>query len=1034
MFTLMLSDKVDVAYDATNCGLYKVWHGGVKFDGAVYTTVHGPQPTSEGAAYAAGDVDHPVWHVTRDGQELPIKVVWKGYRLQNNRATLHYRLDLPNKQAIWIDESPEAVTAENGQPGLERRFNIIKSVPGVQIGFRPPQSSQGVRLMTNGAESSTSGVYPIAPKGETTVRYTFVIEDVVKSHGPALEPTEEPVAQTSEEGPREPGVAVRVYDVGEPLSMIPELIANQTPNKSFVAKNIDWSTPADFGGLEDYFLVHVTGFLNIKVPGKYVFRLSSDDGSIFSIRDTDVVKADGLHGAEESKTGDFDMAVGEHPFRIEYFENEVDQVLKLEWKVPGTNNFVVVPPSAFTTPEGEVRVTSPGKKRVITAGSHVRPGDRSPVAGVHPSYTLTTVHPDDFKPRIGGIDFLSDGRMVVCNWEPDGGVYILSGVTGDKPGKITVKRFAAGLAEPLGVKVVKDTIYVLQKQELTKLVDTDGDGLADEYESVANGWGVTANFHEFAFGLAYKNGKFYANLATAINPGGRSTQPQNPDRGKVLEMSPNGDIHFVAKGLRTPNGIGIGYKGRIFLCDNQGDWLPSSKLLEVKEGAFYGSHSVDPIGTKGLTETPPVLWMPQNEIGNSPSQPSYLNDGPYKGQMIHGDVTNGGVKRDFIEEVEGQLQGAVIDFTQGLEGGVNRICWGPDGALYIGGIGSTGNWGQDGKLRYGLQKIKYNGKTTFEMLAVRAKTNGFEVELTEPLAKGQGDTAEYYFASQWRYVPTDEYGGPKVDEEELTIKSVTVSKDRKRVFLELPGIKEGRVFYVRLDPALASKNGDGLWATQAWYTLNRIPKNRIVTPAPTVSTLAETGFTALDASHWTGFRKDGVPKSWKLGDDQFTLGRGAEGGDLRTKELYGDFELRLDWKITRGGNSGIIYRSTEAGSYPWETGPEYQVLDNTRHADGQNPITSAGSAYAVYPPTADFTREVGKWNTARIVVKNNHVQHWLNQHLVVEYDLGSADWKAKVKASKFGGMPLYGTPAQGFIVLQDHGDPVSYRNIRIKRL
>ena len=143
----------------------------------------------------------------------------------------------------------------------------------------------------------------------------------------------------------------------------------------------------------------------------------------------------------------------------------------------------------------------------------------------------------------------------------------------------------------------------------------------------------------------------------------------------------DGSFEFVAHGLRTPNGIGLGVDDEIFVADNQGDWLPSSKIVHIKKDAWYGSRSVDFEGTADLEETLPVVWLPQDEIGNSPSTPMYLNDGPYKGQMIHGEVTNGGVKRVFVEKVEGEYQGAVFRFTQGLEAGVNRILWGPDGAL-----------------------------------------------------------------------------------------------------------------------------------------------------------------------------------------------------------------------------------------------------------------------------------------------------------------------------------------------------------------
>ena len=192
--------------------------------------------------------------------------------------------------------------------------------------------------------------------------------------------------------------------------------------------------------------------------------------------------------------------------------------------------------------------------------------------------------------------------------------------------------------------------------------------------------------------------------------------------------------------------------------------------------------------------------------------------------MIHGELTHGGVKRVFAEKVNGKYQGAVFRFTQGLEAGVNRLVWGPDGALYVGGIGSTGNWGHYGKLNYGLQKLTYNNQSTFEMLAVRAKPNGIEIEFTEPLKEGVGESKEDYLIRQWWYKPTDNYGGPKLDDEPLPIQKIIISPDRMRATLVLGKMKPKHVVYVRLNKkTMRSKDGRELWATEAWYTMNEIP-------------------------------------------------------------------------------------------------------------------------------------------------------------------------------------------------------------------
>lgn len=196
------------------------------------------------------------------------------------------------------------------------------------------------------------------------------------------------------------------------------------------------------------------------------------------------------------------------------------------------------------------------------------------------------------------------------------------------------------------------------------------------------------------------------------------------------------------------------------------------------------------------------------------------------------------------------------------------------------------------------------------------------------------------------------------------------------------------------------------------------------------------GFTSLfdgrTTSGWRGFRKDSVPSGWQVVDGALT--RVAEGGDLITRDQYANFELRLEWNISEGGNSGIIYRVTEAAEQTYETGPEMQVLDDARHADGKNRLTSAGACYGLFPSPAGIVKPPGEWNQVRLVVNGNHVEHWLNGTKVVEYELNSADWESRMNASKFKQWPGYGRASKGYIALQDHGDRVAYRNIRIKVL
>lgn len=191
-------------------------------------------------------------------------------------------------------------------------------------------------------------------------------------------------------------------------------------------------------------------------------------------------------------------------------------------------------------------------------------------------------------------------------------------------------------------------------------------------------------------------------------------------------------------------------------------------------------------------------------------------------------------------------------------------------------------------------------------------------------------------------------------------------------------------------------------------------------------------FDGKSLNGWQGYK--GRPTAgWKAADG--VLSREAGGGDLVTAEQFANFELRLEWKLhEQGGNSGIFFRVTDEGDEAWHSGPEFQVLDNAGHKDGANPLTSAGSNYAVHAPVKEVTKPVGEWNSVRLIVRGTHVEHWMNDVKLLEYEFGSPDWAARVKASKFDKIPLYGKAKSGRIGLQDHGNLVSFRNIKIRPL
>ncbi|MCU0446028.1 MAG: DUF1080 domain-containing protein [Microscillaceae bacterium] len=867
------------------------------------------------------------------------------------------------------------------------------------------------------------------------------------------------------------GLIFNMYQIWDSWKAMQEIPKEAVLYRSFGHNDLGgWLEVKDVLPVESNFLVVAKGDLQVKTRGNTLLKISArNGGAIVKVDGKLAIESPTIQNTNFEKQGEVTLEPGAHTIEVHYYSAQLPEynsvtsgIMALEVYNADKKRFEAWWGESQLVTYKPENVNKNVKEPVATYTGQKIPGDGLPLEAVHPAFDLGQARPDTFKPRVAGLDFFPDGRMVVSTWDSLGAVYILDNLKQNDPNKITYKKIAFGLAEPLGIKIVGKDIYVLQKQELTRLVDNNNDEIIDEYQTVCNSWSVNGNFHQFAFGLAFKDNHFYFALAIAIEPGGKSSNPQNPDRGKVAKVNKDtGEIEFIAQGLRTPNGIGIGVDNELFIADNQGDWLPSCKIVHVKKGAFYGSRAVDFEGTKDLKETLPVVWLPQDEIGNSPSQPTYLNLGVYKGQMLHGEVTHGGIKRVFVEKVNGEYQGAVFRFVQGLEAGVNRLVWAPDGQLYAGEIGVSGNWGHvttKGMGKYGLQRLKFNNQSVFEMLAVRAKTNGIEIEFTEALENGAGWNPESYLIKQWWYKPTENYGGPKMEEEVLKVKSANVSADRKKVFLEIEGIEENRVVYIRLRNGLVSEQNHDLWSTEAWYTMNQIPKNNLGMVSDKKYTQAAdnelsneekaAGFKLLfdgkTIDKWRNFNSDKLGKAWKVNDNALMFdnsqkdkdGRVIDGGDIVSTEEFENFELRLDWKVSEAGNSGIFFNVVENKKYDyvWRTGPEMQVLDDAKHPDSRYPKHHAGDLYDLIACKFVTVKPAGEWNQARLVVKNGKVEHWLNGYKVVEYQMFTDEWKKMIAASKFKDMPDFGKAKKGRLALQDHNDKVWFKNIKIRKL
>ncbi len=196
----------------------------------------------------------------------------------------------------------------------------------------------------------------------------------------------------------------------------------------------------------------------------------------------------------------------------------------------------------------------------------------------------------------------------------------------------------------------------------------------------------------------------------------------------------------------------------------------------------------------------------------------------------------------------------------------------------------------------------------------------------------------------------------------------------------------------------------------------------------------EVIFDGKSTDHLRGYKRQDFPsKAWSIDNGGLKTNPSADPVDLVTKENYGNFELELEWKVSAGANSGVMYHSNEEFDEAWNTGPEIQVLDDVKHPDAKNPKTSASALYALVAPKDKQLKPVGEWNQFRLVVTGKHLQHWLNGKLVLDVDTGSPEIHELIAKSKFAQFPKFDQLTTGHIVLQHHHDEVWFRNVRIRR-
>lgn len=445
---------------------------------------------------------------------------------------------------------------------------------------------------------------------------------------------------------------------------------------------------------------------------------------------------------------------------------------------------------------------------------------------------MTVPVPRDVVLEVGGLDVLPDGRPAVTTRR--GEVYLVEDAYDAPPLAARFVRFADGLHEPLGVAWREDgrglALDAVQRGELTRLVDLDGDLRADLYETLCDDWGVSGNYHEFAFGPEYDR---EGNAWVTLNVGfcgalGKSTVPY---RGWALRIAPDGTMTPWCDGLRSPNGIGVWKDGEVFYVDNQGDYVATNKLSHLARGSWHGHPAslrwrddVDSAEDERPPRQPASIWFPYRKMGQSAADIALDTTGgafgPFAGQFFVGDQTLAEVMRVDLERVKGHYQGACFPFLGGLDCGVNRVAFAPDGSMFVGQ--TDRGWGSVGRKRYGLQRIEYTGEVPFEIQRMSARSDGFVLEFTQDVDRATAGDPASYSATSYTYEYHADYGAPEDDAQELEVLAVDVLGPRT-VRVHLSPMRAGYVHELHV-PGVRNLADEGLLHEEAYYTLIEVPE------------------------------------------------------------------------------------------------------------------------------------------------------------------------------------------------------------------
>ncbi len=404
--------------------------------------------------------------------------------------------------------------------------------------------------------------------------------------------------------------------------------------------------------------------------------------------------------------------------------------------------------------------------------------------------------------------------------------------------------FAEGLHEPLGLTFRDGWFYLTQRTEVTRIKDSDRDGKADTYECLGQPWGVTGNYHEYAYGPAFDHeGNLWVSLNQTL---GKKVINEDHWRGWSMKMTPNGEWLPVSTGLRSPCGIGENSSGDIFITDQQGNWIPTCSLQHLEPGDFHGhvsslrdvSRQGSPVKDPGKVPSGlsipqahqkikgfkrPAIWFPYRKMGQAATD--LLTDntqgkfGPFKDQIFVGEFTLSQINRVYLEKVKGVYQGACFPFRKGFQSAVFRLEWDSKGNLLAGE--TNRGWNSLGSQSYGFERLKWTGKVPFEVLKINAKSLGFRITLTHGV-NPESVHPESIQIESYTYKLHSTYGSPEIDRKQHAVKVLKISPDRKVIELQVENLRRSYVHEFNLS-GIRSTTGLPLLHPKAYYTLNEIP-------------------------------------------------------------------------------------------------------------------------------------------------------------------------------------------------------------------